>query len=111
MRAIWIGCVLVGGAASAQAQTVMPGGVAVGRPMISPVGTQLPQVGTQFPRVGQPAGFNGPDGRFTTERPKEQAVDQKLVVAPYPGQPGQDKDFWDRLYDRSLRIMGLDQSS
>jgi len=109
MRTIWMGCVLVGCAATAQAQYVMPGGKPVGRPLIGPVGTQQPQVGTQFPKVGQPAGYNGPDGKFTTEKPTQQVVDPKAVVAPYPGMPGEEPDFWDRLYDRSMKLMGLNQ--
>ncbi len=109
MRAIWIGCGLIAGAAPAQAQYVMPGGTPIGRSTIAPVGTQQPQVGTQFAKVGQPAGYNGPDGKFTIEKPVQQTVDPRAVVAPYPGMPGAGKDFWDRLYDRSLSLMGLNQ--
>ena len=111
MRSLWMGCALVGCAASAQAHSpyTMPNGTPVGRQTIGPVGTQQPQVGTQFPKVGQPAGYNGPDGKFTTEKPVQQTVDPKVVVAPYPGMPGEAPDFWDRLYDRSMKAMGLNQ--
>ena len=104
-----MGCALIGCAASAQAQYVMPGGTPVGRAAIAPVGTQQPQVGTQFPKVGQPAGFMGTDGKFTIEKPMQQVVDPKAVVAPYPGMPGEEPDFWDRLYARSLKVMGMNQ--
>ena len=109
MRTFWIGCGLVVCASTAQAQNAMPGGTPVGRSTIAPVGTQQPQVGTQFPKVGHPAGYMGLDGKFTTEKPQQQVVDPKAVVAPYPGMPGKEPDFWDRLYDRSLRAMGMDQ--
>ncbi len=109
MRAILVCCGLVGGAAAAPAQYVMPGGTPVGRPAILPVGTQLEGVGTKFPKVGRPAGYYGTDGQFTTEKPIQPAVDLKAVVAPYPGMPGEGKDFWDRLYDRSMKFMGLNQ--
>lgn len=109
MRAILVCCGLIGCAALAQAQYVLPGGTPVGRPVITPVGTQQERVGTQFPRVGQPAGFYGTDGKFTVEKPVQPKVDLKNVVAPYPGMPGEGPDFWDRLYDRSLRVMGINQ--
>ena len=109
MRAILVCCGLVGCAASAQAQYVMPGGTPVGRAVIEPVGTQQTQVGTQFPKIGKPAGFYGPSGQFTTEKPVQPVVDLKNVVAPYPGMPGEPKDFWDRLYDRSMKAMGINQ--
>jgi len=109
MRAILVCCGLFCGAAVAQAQYAMPGGVQVGRPMINPVGNQFEKVGAQFPKVGKPAGFYGANGQFTTEKPVQPAVDLKNVVAPYPGMPGEGKDFWDRLYDRSTKFMGIDQ--
>ena len=77
--------------------------------MITPVGTQQERVGTQFPRVGQPAGYYGADGQFSVERPVQPKVDLKNVVAPYPSMPGEEPDFWDRLYNRSMRAMGINQ--
>lgn len=113
MRMLIAGCALAVAAGSTPGQTpnatAMPGGTPVGRPLIGPVGTQQPQVGTALPKIGKTAGYYGPDGKFTTEKPVEQNVDPKLVVAPYPGMPGEEKDFWDRLYDRSMRAMGINQ--
>ena len=109
MRAIMVCSALVGCAGAASAQYVMPGGTPVGRAMITPVGTQQEGVGTKFPKVGQPAGYRGTDGTITTEKPAQPNVDLKNVVAPYPGMPGEGPDFWDRLYDRSMRAMGINQ--
>jgi len=109
MRAILVCCGIVACATSAQAQYALPGGTPVGRPVITPVGTQQERVGTQFPRVGQPAGYYGADGQFSVERPVQPKVDLKNVVAPYPSMPGEEPDFWDRLYNRSMRAMGINQ--
>lgn len=109
MRAILLGWGLFGCAAMASAQYQLPGGTPVGRPVFEPVGKQFPKVGEQFPKVGKPAGYYGANGDFTVEKPIQPPVDLKNVVAPYPGMPGETKDFWDRLYDRSMKAMGINQ--
>jgi hypothetical protein len=75
----------------------MPG-TAVGRPSVqavgSPVGSRLPTVGTKLPpAVGADAAKNPFAGNWPT-------VDPKVVVAPYPTQPTQAADFWDKLQQR-----------
>ncbi len=95
---------LTGGTAMGQQ---MPGQF-VGKPLVMPVGTQLPQAGTPLPRVGSPPpGYGGLTG--SPYAPQTAAVDQKLVVAPYPtGFPGTEpKSFWDQVYDRWFGLFGL----
>ena len=99
-----VGVALAGGTAMGQQ---MPG-TAVGRPLVTPVGTQLPQAGTQLPKVGSPPpGYGGLTG--SPYAPQKPTVDPKLVVAPYPtGMPGTEpKSFWDSLADRWYGMLGL----
>jgi len=102
-----VGTVLAGGAAMGQQ---MPGQF-VGKPLVTPVGTQLPKVGTQLPKVGSPPpGYGGLTG--SPYAPQKSTVDPKLVVAPYPtGMPGAPgtgpKSFWDSLADRWYGMLGL----
>ena len=62
MRAILVCCGLVGCAALAQAQYVMPGGTPVGRAMIEPVGMQFPKIGKPAPPCLQNSLADDPTG-------------------------------------------------
>lgn len=101
-----IGAGLTAGAAVGQQ---MPG-QNVGKPLLMPVGTQLPRVGTQLPRVGSPPpGFNGlNNSSFPSQTP---VVDPSLIVGPVPnsmpGTAGTEPSFFDRLYIRWRELFGL----
>lgn len=104
MLLLGIGLV-TGGVASAQQ---MPG-QHVGKPLVAPVGTQLPQAGTPIPKVGMPPSGFGGQTSANPYAPQKSPVDPKLVAAPFPtGMPGTaPKSFWDNLYDRWLGVFGL----
>ena len=39
----------------------------------------------------------------------EAVPSQDSLTLAFPGMPGQAPDVWDRIYDRSMRFLGLDQ--
>jgi hypothetical protein len=87
----------------------MPG-TPVGKPIVSPVGSQInkaaQQVGTA---VGTgPGGVPAPlDPR--APKPAGQEVDLKNVIAPYPGMPKPEMNFWQKLEDRWFKLFESDQ--
>jgi len=101
-----IGAALSSGAAMGQQ---MPGQF-VGRPLLTPVGTQLPQVGTPIPKVGTPPpGLGGLSGNsFPSQTP---VIDRSLIVGPVPtnmpGAAGTTPSFFDRMYIRWRELFGL----
>jgi hypothetical protein len=107
-------------ASSSFAQTANPFGSSmpgqrVGSAMVGPVGQQLPKVGSQLPKVGNAPGTTVPKQQdaFGLQgygiKPSQLAFDPKNIVSPYPlGPAGQEKDFWDKLYDRWLGLFESD---
>jgi hypothetical protein len=106
---------VVASAVTAAAQSPLspfPGtGVPVGRPVLTSVGTKIPQAGTT---AGQPIGLLGLDGKpISMERPQGQVVDLKNLAAPLsaPLTPGladsQPKSVFEQVYQKWREAIGL----
>lgn len=106
---------VVASAVAAAAQSPLspfPGtGVPVGKPVLTSVGTKLPQAGTNG---GQAIGYVGLDGKpISMERPPGQVVDLKNLAAPLsaPLTPGlsdsQPKSVFENVYQKWREAIGL----
>ncbi len=108
MRRMLAGGVAVGGLAGGAAAQ-MPG-TPVGRPLVQPVGTRLPQA---VPSVGEKVG-TGPSGIPSGldpigPKPDGKPFEIKNVVAPYPGMPKPPADFWQKLEARWFALFESDR--
>ena len=102
------GLAAVGGLAGGAAAQ-MPG-TPVGRPLVQPVGTRLPQA---VPSVGEkvgtgPGGFPGPADPLGP-KPDGKPIELKNVVAPYPGMPKPEANFWQKLEARWFALFESDR--
>lgn len=98
----------LGLAAGAQAQT-MPG-TPVGRPLVQPVGSRLPQA---VPSVGEKVG-TGPGGIPGTldplgPKPDGKPIPLDNIVAPYPGMKKPEPTFWEKLEARWFALFQSDR--
>jgi hypothetical protein len=87
----------------------MPG-TAVGKPLLQPVGTQLPKAA---PPAGTPVGTSpgGIPGALNPggPQPPGQPIDLKNVIAPYPGMPKPPPSFWEKLEERWMALFQSEQ--
>lgn len=87
----------------------MPG-TPVGKPLLQPVGAQLPRAAAP---AGTPVG-TGPGGLPDPlnpggPQPPGQPIDLKNVVAPYPGMPKPPPSFWEKLEQRWMALFVTEQ--
>ena len=109
------GAVLAGSAAAQQPTTLpapvpfqMPG-TPVGQPLVQPVGGKIPQA---VPPAGAPVG-TGPGGvpdplNPGGPKPPGEQINMDNVIAPYPGMPDPEPNFWEKLEKRWMSLFQSD---
>jgi hypothetical protein len=109
MRTVFTAILAAGGGAAVAQTPPMPG-TPVGRPLVTPVGSRLPQA---VPGVGERVG-TGPGGIPSGldplgPRPDGTPIRIENVVAPYPGMPKPEATFWERLEARWFALFQSDR--